>query len=332
MADANITNDDYDMNYVPCSNMDEVNAKLAARPTGKMVSEYVNKTANAAVKDLKTVQHDFNEQVRNGFTAARAETDRLARSVVSMQKELVARSCIVKGIPTFRPPTLKETRGTRKKKIYTLKELPFETMEVFRSKVLPSLGINPDEIAIESATRFMQNPDRDDAPGIRVRFMSQQDRHMVFKNLGKLKGKDNCRGWHFSSDFPEYLAEAHKKMEFVAAEYRARYNNERNTNVVHDKMEVRLQQKAKGDRTARWELVSREETDEIMKLIIAGKGLVAEKKGKAKGLPQPLPENLVEAAKNISLAPVALDASLLLDTTTYRERKRSTSNSSGQDW
>ena len=297
--------------YVPAQNIVEVNDRMKERPTGAQIEAFVLKIANDAVRDLKAEQHAFNDKVCGGFGSAKTEFDKLARSIVSVQKELVSRSCIVKGIPTIRPAIKKDTKGKgAKKQIYVLKEYPHETLEQFRTKVLPTLGINPQEVAIESATRFMQNPEKPDVPGMRVRFMSQQDRYKVFSKLGKLKGQAHARGWHFSSDFPEYLAEAHKKMEFVAAEYRARYPD-RNTNTVHDKMEVRLTYRMKNDRNSKWEFVPKEETTEIMALIQAGKGIVAEKKGRAKGLPQPTPDNLIEAAKNITISPVKTDATLM---------------------
>ena len=281
----------------------ELTQAMHVRPSGAQIETFVNdkmQRIDKAAEDLRKEQHQFNEAAKSSAASTKSELGKIARSIVSMQRELCTRSCIVKGVPSVRSPK-KISKGQGRKSRWVNKELPFETLAHFKAKVLPALGLKPEEVAIVSAVRFMQNPDRDVPPGIRVRFQTPDDRHMIFSRLGKFKGQAGCKGWHITSDFPEYLQDEYKKCEFVGAEYRARHP-EHNTEPFLQGMEVRLRYRSREDRTDQWHLLPREEQRAIEKDIEEGKGIIAERKGKAKGLPPRAEKDALETAGNITLA------------------------------
>ena len=262
-------------------------------PFGEKIGELQNVT-DRLINEQKAV----NERNCINWTMIEGHSRKCEKSIVIMQREIGNRSFIMKGIP-LKNPAKKVRRGN--KDVYVSKEKNHETLEIFVTKVLPALKVDPSDIRIEFCSRHRQNPRYDSAPHIRVRLGSPQDRHTIFSSLKNLQGNLDYKYWHFSQDFPEFLGPEVREAEFIAAEYRARHK-ECNTNIVIDQLDVKVQYRSKTKKNGRpdnWTTMTSDTFKMLQEEIKDGKGV----KGKVHIESTPQMNDLGNKNNNIHIPP-----------------------------
>lgn len=205
-----------------------------------------------------------------------AEVEHCNKTIVTIQREICARSCVVKGVPGAREAK-EENRGGRK--VWTMREAPHETMAIIRTKVLPILGLDAVQVQIEACTRFPQNSRTNKASGVRIRFCTLEDRHKIFSQLSKLRNDPLGRSLHFMPDYPSHLQDLVRRAEFASAELRAR-EKDLNTMVYVERQFARVQYRKKGSR-GKWTTMTDADYKAICDDIQSGRTTLENKAGQA---------------------------------------------------